>query len=111
MVIQEKVNNILLLNMLMLRSDSDLFSLSYIYSYREPVPNILTTNETPLPSTVNKITHFHFHDVNRVDFLPMPVEGSCILKAFATHGTSDGNVQMLLHVHQHTIFICMLKFT
>ena len=40
----------------------------------------------------------------------MLVEGSCILKAFATHGTPDGNVQMLPDVHQHTIFICMLKF-
>ena len=59
-VILQKVNTILLLNTLILRSGSDLFSLSYVYLYEESVPNILITNETPLPSTINEITCFLF---------------------------------------------------
>ena len=46
--------------MLTLRSGSDLFSLSYVYLYKESVPDILITNETPFPSTINEITHIPF---------------------------------------------------
>ena len=58
--ILQKVNTILLLNTLILRSGSDLFSLLYAYLYEESVPNILITNETLLPSTINEITCFLF---------------------------------------------------
>ena len=54
MVRQQKVSTKLLLNMLILRSDSDLDSLSYVYLYGEPVSNLLMTNENPLPSTMNQ---------------------------------------------------------
>ena len=57
-VILQKVNIILLLNMLILRSGSDLFSFSYVYLYEESVPDILLTNETPLPTTIKEITNF-----------------------------------------------------
>ena len=58
--ILQKVNSILLLNTLILRSGSDLFSLSYVYLYEEPVPDILLPNETQFPSKINEITCFPF---------------------------------------------------
>ena len=58
--ILQNVNTRLLLNTLILRSGSDLSSLSHVYLYEESAPNILITNKTPLPSTINEITHFPF---------------------------------------------------